>query len=278
MPAAHILVVDDDRDTRELYRLVFEMADYAVSEAGSVADGVMLANTARPDAILADWRLADGDGFALCGALRARGATRHIPIVAATGMSLSADDVARARALGCGEVLTKPVDLDARVGAIERATVATGARRLRAAALRAERFLTRIRRKDANAACSGSCLASLVIAHEARRAGSGVALIVADDRGRYIAANDSAASLTGYEPQELTRLSVWDIAPSPSVAVAQELWSQFIRRGNQEGQYELRRRSGEHVRAQYVAVANIAPGLHLSALAPAASSQVSASR
>ena len=268
MPAAHIIIVDDDRDTRELYRLVFESSGYLVSEAGSVADGLDLTMRARPEVVLTDWRLSDGNAFALCGALHRHGATRHVPIVAATGMSLSQDDVARARALGCLEVLTKPVDIEVLLASVRRAAAVPTARRLRATALRAERFVARLRHEDADR----SDVASLMVAHASR---PDVALIVADDEGHYVAANDSAASLTGYDRQELTRLSVWDITPMADFARAKDLWTRFIHSGNQEGDYVVRRRDGRPVLAHYVAIANIAPGLHLSALSATVSSPLS---
>lgn len=272
MAGPHILVVDDDRDTRELYRLVFESIGYRVSEGDGVQDGVRLAGMGKPDAVLTDWRLSDGNALELCRALHHHAATRQVPIVAATGMSLSPEDVARARALGCLEVLTKPVDIDALAASIGRALATATGRRLRATALRAERFATRHRRERADQAE----IASLMVAHASRAARPDIALIVANDQGHYLAANDGAASLTGYETEELTKLSVWDITPMPEAVRAQELWTRFIRSGNQEGEFVVRRRDGAPVHAHYVAVANIAPGLHLSALAAAASSRISA--
>jgi hypothetical protein len=47
------------------------------------------------------------------------------------------------------------------------------------------------------------------------------------------------------------------------------LWKQFIATGVQEGHYILRRRDGAAVEAQYCALANIAPGWHVSALSEA---------
>lgn len=265
MSAAHILVVDDDRDTRELYRLVFELGGYRVSEAATVADGVRLAGLTKPDVLLTDWLLADGNAFALCESLHRHGRTRQIPIVAATGMSLEPDDVLRARALGCVDVLTKPVNVDVLLATVGRARGAATPRRLRAAALRMERFVARAHGGHADR----NEMASLMIAHASRRARPGVALVVADDRGRYVAANDDAASLTGYAPRELTQLSVWDITPIPAVADAHELWTRFIQSGTQEGEYVVRRRDGKSVHALYVAIANISPGLHFSALSAA---------
>ncbi len=110
-----ILVVDDDPDTRELYRVVYESGDYRVVEARSVAEALAFANSLRPDVVLTDWLLGDGDGFALCMGLREGGDTRHIPVIAATGVTLSPDEIARANQLGCHAVLMKPVALDAMV-------------------------------------------------------------------------------------------------------------------------------------------------------------------
>jgi PAS domain S-box-containing protein len=270
--SAHILVVDDDRDTRELYRLVFESSGFRVSEAGSVADGLSLAGLAKPDVVLTDWRLADGNASELCAGLHHHVATRLIPIVAATGMSLSPEEVARARAVGCLEVLTKPVDMDLLVGSVHRAVDARASRRLRAATIRAGRFVARVRREQADE----TEMASLMVAHASRHGHSDVALIVANDSGQYVAANDSAAWLTGYPTQELTRLSVWDITPMPDTASVEDLWNRFIAAGTQEGRYTVLRRDGAPVHAQYVAIANIAPGLHLSALSQTASDPPSA--
>ena len=109
-----ILVVDDDRDTREMYRLMYESDDYRVAEATSVAEALASAATLRPDVVLTDWLLGDGDGFALCSGLRNAGHA-HIPVIAATGVTLTPEEIARATQLGCCAVLTKPVALEAMV-------------------------------------------------------------------------------------------------------------------------------------------------------------------
>ena len=110
-----VLVVDDDADTRELYRLVYESGDFRVAEATSVAEALASAASLRPDVVLTDWLLGDGDGFALCRGLRGAGHTRDIPVIAATGVTLSSDEIAQASELGCRAVLTKPIALDAMV-------------------------------------------------------------------------------------------------------------------------------------------------------------------
>jgi len=94
-----------------------------------------------------------------------------------------------------------------------------------------------------------------------------VAMLVADNRGRYVDVNEAAVFLTGYSRGELLRRSVWDLTPAPHQARGLALWRAFLARGRMSGTYALRRKSGRVVAAQYFAAANVLPGLHVSALA-----------
>ena len=94
-----------------------------------------------------------------------------------------------------------------------------------------------------------------------------VAMLVADNGGRYVDANAAAAYLTGYPRAELLRLSVWDLTPTGRHGTGKALWRAFLSRQRMSGRYQLRRKSGRIVEARYVAVANVLPGLHVSALA-----------
>ena len=58
-----------------------------------------------------------------------------------------------------------------------------------------------------------------------------VALIVADDSGRYLAVNDRVAELTGYASNELTTMSVADLTPDDVESMRPRLWSRFIEAG-----------------------------------------------
>jgi PAS domain S-box-containing protein len=267
---AHVLVVDDDRDTRELYKVVFEVDGYSVTEANSVDSAVDSARRVHPDVVVADWRLGDGDGLALCQMLRRHGPTHRIPVVAATGVSLDLDLRERARQLGCETFLTKPIDLGALVRAVAGTLQVTQARTLRAAAIRLRRYSTRVRRTATRFSAASAMTAADLLSASRLRVGSSVALIIADDTGHYLAANDRAAELTGYDPSILATLSVSDLTPAPNLTTGQRLWNSFIDSGTQEGVYLVKRRDGLSIPLQYVAVANIAPGLHLSALSPAA--------
>ena len=94
-----------------------------------------------------------------------------------------------------------------------------------------------------------------------------VAMLVADDRGRYVDANEAAAFLTGYTRAELLRCSLWDLTPDAHRGRGQALWRAFLARERMAGWHPLRKKSGRIVKARYAAVANVLPGLHVSALA-----------
>ncbi|MDQ3347074.1 MAG: response regulator [Acidobacteriota bacterium] len=269
MKTPHVLVVDDDRDTRELYKLVYETSGYRVSEADGVSRGVDAAQRLRPDVVLTDWRLADGDGMELCRALRRHGPTRLIPTVAATGMTLNAASRAEARRWGCETFLTKPIDIDVLLRATASTLQLTQARVLRAASVRLRRFAVSLRSNAAGTSAARTLTASGLLSASQASVNGGVALIIADDTGRYVGANDRAAELTGYDSKVLTTMSVADLTPEPQASAGQRLWNSFIADGTQEGVYLVKRRDGVAVPMRYVAIANITPGLHLSALTPA---------
>lgn len=95
--------------------------------------------------------------------------------------------------------------------------------------------------------------------------------MVADDRGRYVEANDMACRLLGYTRQELLQLSVWDLTPQPHEVEGLILWKEFIEAGFQAGIYWLACKDRSLVEVAYRAKANVAPGRHVSRLVPHAS-------
>ena len=93
------------------------------------------------------------------------------------------------------------------------------------------------------------------------------AVLIANDHARYIDANAAASSLTGYTRAELLRMNLWDLTPQRSAQIGQKLWRAFLGRGRMRGSYQLCCKDGSIVTARYVAVANVLPGIHVSAMA-----------
>ena len=57
-----ILIVEDDRETRELYRMGFESSGYDVASAISVEEAMRHLRARHFDFLLSDYSLADGTG------------------------------------------------------------------------------------------------------------------------------------------------------------------------------------------------------------------------
>ena len=93
-----------------------------------------------------------------------------------------------------------------------------------------------------------------------------LAVLVADDHGRYVLSNAHAVRLTGYTERALRRLSVWDLTPGPANHDFEVLWRAFIQQREQHGRYELVTKTGRVVAAEYAARANVLPHLHVSVL------------
>ena len=101
----------------------------------------------------------------------------------------------------------------------------------------------------------------------ARLADAPVAILIANDRARYVEVNAAAITLTGYTRSELLRMSVWNLTPEQNRTGGMILWEAFLRQGEQSGTYHLRRKDGTLVATTYFATAHVLPSLHLSALA-----------
>ena len=94
-----VLLVDDDVDTREMYRLVARGPRFRRDRRGSVAHAAHLASERRPDVIVTDFTLPGEDGLVLASRIRESGTLSHTPIVLVSGRAFVGDSAERA--LGC---------------------------------------------------------------------------------------------------------------------------------------------------------------------------------
>jgi CheY-like chemotaxis protein len=105
-----ILIVEDVEFNLDLLVQLLE-DDYAILTAADGAAGIELAERAYPDLILMDLSLPVIDGWEATRRLKASVALRHIPIIALTAHAMSGDEE-KARAAGCDDYLSKPIDED----------------------------------------------------------------------------------------------------------------------------------------------------------------------
>jgi two-component system, cell cycle response regulator DivK len=108
-----ILVVEDDRDSRNMLALVLGRAGYEIAEAATGLDAIEQAHAKRPDLIFMDLGLPGITGDVATARLKADESTRHIPVVVNTAFSPGSVQVERAIAAGASEILHKPTPLKA---------------------------------------------------------------------------------------------------------------------------------------------------------------------
>ncbi len=80
-----VLLVDDCRDTRELYAEYLELSGFDVKEAGDGMLALEQANQLLPDVIVLDMSLPGLDGGEAARRLRAEERTSNIPLVVVSG-------------------------------------------------------------------------------------------------------------------------------------------------------------------------------------------------
>jgi len=108
-PKRTVLIADDDRTSRALTRASLEAAGFIVVEAADGEAAVRAFDQWSPDLVILDVQMPGMDGLTACRALRPRCASRHVPIVMATGL----DDIASidaAFAAGATDFIAKPVN------------------------------------------------------------------------------------------------------------------------------------------------------------------------
>ncbi|AWV14282.1 histidine kinase [Methylobacterium sp. XJLW] len=105
-----ILIVEDVELNRDLLTQLLEDT-YELVIAVDGAAGVEMAIAHRPDIILMDLSLPLVDGWEATRRIKANTSTAAIPVVAITANAMTGDED-RARAAGCDDFMTKPVDED----------------------------------------------------------------------------------------------------------------------------------------------------------------------
>jgi two-component system CheB/CheR fusion protein len=108
---ARILVVDDNRDTLDVLRLLLEGAGAVVETAVSGAAALKIAKTAQMDLIISDISMPGMDGYELLKELRKQSHYTNVPAIALTGFGRE-EDVERARQAGFTTHITKPLNFD----------------------------------------------------------------------------------------------------------------------------------------------------------------------
>jgi diguanylate cyclase (GGDEF)-like protein len=103
-----VLVVDDDRSTRNALRHTLQRDGFQVEEASDGAQALVLLKRMQPDVILMDAMMPVMDGFTACARLQELPHGRAIPVLMITALEDNLS-VERAFAAGASDYITKPI-------------------------------------------------------------------------------------------------------------------------------------------------------------------------
>ncbi len=123
-----ILLIEDEEPIRRFLRVTLETNRFRVKECATAHDGILQAVTQRPDLILLDLGLPDGDGLSVTRKVRTESA---VPIIVLSARGQESDKVAALDA-GADDYLTKPFgvgELLARIRVALRHSALAGAPR-----------------------------------------------------------------------------------------------------------------------------------------------------
>ncbi|MGE0857744.1 MAG: response regulator transcription factor [Gammaproteobacteria bacterium] len=122
----HLLVVEDDRDTREFIQNGLLQAGHTVDVAADGRSGLLLATTEQFDLVVLDRMLPQVDGLTVLRTLRASG--NRVPVLLLSALGEVDQRVGGLRA-GADDYLVKPFafsELEARIEALARRSVPDG--------------------------------------------------------------------------------------------------------------------------------------------------------
>lgn len=118
----NILVVEDDRDIREMVCQSLAQNDFQTIGCADVKQARQSIKKHNPDCLVIDWMLPDGSGVELIRWLRRKQQYRHTPVLMLTARAQESDMITGLDS-GADDYLTKPMslrELNARVKALLR--------------------------------------------------------------------------------------------------------------------------------------------------------------
>jgi CheY-like chemotaxis protein len=121
-----VLLVDDDPVIVRLLEVNFRLGGFLVEGAFRGEEALEKAHANRPDAVVLDVMMPGLDGYEVCRRLREDPDLADVPVVFLTARAQD-EDIAKGKALGVIDYVTKPFDPEALVEMIRRSIGPGGA-------------------------------------------------------------------------------------------------------------------------------------------------------
>ncbi len=109
---AHVLIVEDHEENRDLLKLLLQANGYRVTAAGDGIEALDAARHDAPDVVVSDALMPRMDGFALCHAWMQDAELKSIPFIFYSATYVRPEDERFALALGAVRFLIKPVEAE----------------------------------------------------------------------------------------------------------------------------------------------------------------------
>jgi len=114
-----ILIVEDEKDAVEMYRIVLEVEGYQVMVAYTLQAAIKQLEKEKPDLILLDVVLRGSSGLDLCELVRKDPGLEDLPIVIISNLD-SPEDIKAGLDAGANVYLTKPISQDELLEAVQQ--------------------------------------------------------------------------------------------------------------------------------------------------------------
>ena len=105
-----VLIVEDNELNMKLFHDLLDAQGYAVVEATTGPEALVMARKHRPDLILMDIQLPEISGLQVTREILADQQLAHIPVVAVTAFAMKGDEE-RIRQGGCCDYISKPISV-----------------------------------------------------------------------------------------------------------------------------------------------------------------------
>lgn len=114
-----LLIVEDNEMNRDLLSRRLQKKGFSIELAIDGVEAMQRLNEVEVDLVLMDMNLPVQDGWTTCQLIRKDSQLQHLPIIALTAHAMT-NDRERARAVGCTEYETKPINFQQLLGKIHK--------------------------------------------------------------------------------------------------------------------------------------------------------------
>lgn len=107
-----VLLVDDDVNNLQLLNAIFEnhCPQIDILQTNNPKNAMHIVEKIKPDLVITDWDMPQLNGLELIAQLKKNKETRDIPVIMATGVHISSDDLQVALTSGAVDFIKKPFD------------------------------------------------------------------------------------------------------------------------------------------------------------------------